>query len=1124
MLRICSRKLLSCALVFALVSSCMPVIAYAATKTFVSGGITYTVTSEADAEVAVGAQSTEGVDFAANSGDVVIPEDVSDGEKTYKVTAVNSYAFGISMYSKVASEGAAIASVTLPSTVKTIGEYAFGSCASLKEVSFCKGGSLTQIGTGAFYNCASLSAVEIPATVKTVGKWAFANDPSLASLTFEDPTATEPLLTCDEGSFFLSNTMQGSLESVVLPERLSYVSPQMFCTQSALKVVGFAGKDTLRIDSKAFSGCSSLEKVTIPSLTTKYQDNAIADDAFADCKSLNTLIFLGDETYKLSMKKFGNGSSVDAGSGSVQYSPIKTIVYYGSHTSDLSSFGATVYQALYYYDTEEDAKDAVSLKGSVVVRSDVTLKDIASYEGKSDSKGAYVYEGSVPSAPKGKIWHYLEASASSKAQDCYHAYPDDTTDLQYGELRLEQSVFSYTGETIQLPAMKLYAPDGTEIAILELSATNARGEEVQLDAIKALGTYTLSATAEGYEGTAQATLTVERHDCTVTRVDGNRANSSNAYKIDTAFTEDNTDTVVLVGDSCPVLGASAAGLAGAREAAIVLTADDALSTEALADLKTLKPSSILLVGIEDAEAVSASIKEALDKTVTITNAFVADTPALVSCSLYNRTKSSGIWDEQSTAFVVNGSDECCAVVAGAYAYNAVAPVFLSESDGTLPSESLKALTKDFEQVVFVGDIASCAKGLGAQLRTAGYKGTVDSWTSPDVYQLSAQVAQRQIDEGAIAYDKATLVSASDIENAVAAIATCGRNKAPLIFVDETDGGLYALESFVEPKRYQMGDIYIFGMRSMLSAELERRLQLLYSEGDAANLCTSTVSLSKTTFSYEEFAAVEGALNLPDVTVKNLNGEELTCAPGNKEGSDTGDYVWECRIDRDDKRVASGSACPGAGTYTVTVKGINAYKGTRSVCFSVAGTDISNAELSFNPSKSAYAGKKITPSVTVSCGGKELVKDTDYTVSFRNNKAYGTAVATVTGIGRYFGRAQGCFSISKPEDSKKSDQSSTSKKAAKEKPKKTSIKKLKAAKKRFTVIWKAKGTPTAGYKIQYSTKKNMKKAVTKTIKGAKKTKLTVKKLKRKKTYYVRVCTYTKSGALSKWSKVKRVKVK
>lgn len=96
-----------------------------------------------------------------------------------------------------------------------------------------------------------------------------------------------------------------------------------------------------------------------------------------------------------------------------------------------------------------------------------------------------------------------------------------------------------------------------------------------------------------------------------------------------------------------------------------------------------------------------------------------------------------------------------------------------------------------------------------------------------------------------------------------------------------------------------------------------------------------------------------------------------------------------------------------------------------------------------------------------------------------------------------------------------------------KPNSTSIKKLANGKKSFTVTL-AKVSGVKGYQIQYSTDKKFKnnnKSVT--VNKQKTTKTTVKKLKSKKTYFVRVRTYkTVNGkkVYSSWSKVKSIKTK
>lgn len=115
----------------------------------------------------------------------------------------------------------------------------------------------------------------------------------------------------------------------------------------------------------------------------------------------------------------------------------------------------------------------------------------------------------------------------------------------------------------------------------------------------------------------------------------------------------------------------------------------------------------------------------------------------------------------------------------------------------------------------------------------------------------------------------------------------------------------------------------------------------------------------------------------------------------------------------------------------------------------------------------------------------------------------------------------------PSTTQPTTKPSTTKNTETVKPKKTSIKKLSKGKKKFTVTW-AKVSGVKGYQIQYSSNKKFKKNnKSVTVTKQKTTKATVKKLKSKKKYYVRVRTYkTVNGKkiYSSWSKVKSVKTK
>ena len=179
--------------------------------TFTSGGLTYTVLTEAPATVSVKA-----TDATTISGAVVIPSTVTNDGTTYTITQIGERAFNGSTL---------ITSVSIPETISIIGNYAFEGCTKIKSVTLPK--SVTKVGDGPFAACTSLTEIladgdtfyskdgvlyqgenltsiiqfpagksntdfEIPSTVTAIGSAVFNGCVSLKSVTI--PSETETLL------------------------------------------------------------------------------------------------------------------------------------------------------------------------------------------------------------------------------------------------------------------------------------------------------------------------------------------------------------------------------------------------------------------------------------------------------------------------------------------------------------------------------------------------------------------------------------------------------------------------------------------------------------------------------------------------------------------------------------------------------------------------------------------------------------------------------------------------------------------------------------------------------------------------------------------------------------------
>ena len=152
----------------------------------------------------------------------------------------------------------------------------------------------------------------------------------------------------------------------------------------------------------------------------------------------------------------------------------------------------------------------------------------------------------------------------------------------------------------------------------------------------------------------------------------------------------------------------------------------------------------------------------------------------------------------------------------------------------------------------------------------------------------------------------------------------------------------------------------------------------------------------------------------------------------------------------------------------------------------------------------YNGKVRKPSVTIKDKYGKTVPKNVYTVTYaKGRKNVGKYKVTV----KYDGTKNLYFTIY---------------------PKATTLSKVTAAKKGFTVKWKKQAAQTTGYQIQYALNSKFtsgKKTVT--VKKNTLTSKKIAKLKAKKKYYVRIRTYKKVGKLtyySPWSKAKTVTTK
>ena len=196
----------------------------------------------------------------------VIPADGS-------VTSIEDYAFSgctgltnITIPSSVTEIGfvafsgcTGLTDITIPSSVTEIGPYAFSGCTGLTRITISEG--VTVIGGYAFEGCTGLTSITIPSSVTEIGESAFSGCTGLTSITVNSNNRVYR----SSGNCLIerdTKTLIFGCNTSVIP------------TDRSVASIGYY----------AFSGCTGLTSITIPSSVTE-----IGDFAFGGCTGLTSI-------------------------------------------------------------------------------------------------------------------------------------------------------------------------------------------------------------------------------------------------------------------------------------------------------------------------------------------------------------------------------------------------------------------------------------------------------------------------------------------------------------------------------------------------------------------------------------------------------------------------------------------------------------------------------------------------------------------------------------------------------------------------------------------------------------------------------------------------------------------
>ena len=216
-----------------------------------------------------------------------------------------------------------LSNIVIPSSVTSIGNWAFNGCTSLSNIVIPN--SVTSIGDWAFSDCTSLSNIVIPDSVTGIGKGAFNGcsflecisiPKSVICLNGNPFSGWKGKLECLSPNFIYEDDVlfninkseiisfrNQKIESYIIPDSVTSIGDGAFSSCTSLSSIVIPDS-VPSIGDWAFSDCTSLSNIVIPNSVT-----SIGEGAFSSCTSLSNIV-IPDSVTRIGNFAFSNCTSL----------------------------------------------------------------------------------------------------------------------------------------------------------------------------------------------------------------------------------------------------------------------------------------------------------------------------------------------------------------------------------------------------------------------------------------------------------------------------------------------------------------------------------------------------------------------------------------------------------------------------------------------------------------------------------------------------------------------------------------------------------------------------------------------------------------------------------------------
>ena len=304
----------------------------------------------------------------------------------------------------------------------------------------------------------------------------------------------------------------------------------------------------------------------------------------------------------------------------------------------------------------------------------------------------------------------------------------------------------------------------------------------------------------------------------VSRLAGSDAVETGVEVVKQAFPE-GADTAVLATNGSFYDSMSAAGMAGALNAPILLTSSNALLDQTKAELEALGVQTVYIVG--GTAAISQDVEDALTSAgCTVERVFGEDAVDTSTACANEIVEIKGAASENAIIATSNTFQDALSM--SSYAYENAAPIFLetggeTSADRALKADQIELLTtgayKD-ARVIVAGGTAAVSDESVACVRDAD---AYDRYAGDNAYGTSAAIAE------ALYADATQAVIATGDQaglgfDALTGSALAGLNHAPILLADGNTGEYTAVDAFVEPNADKLTNVYILGGTAVMPRE------------------------------------------------------------------------------------------------------------------------------------------------------------------------------------------------------------------------------------------------------------------------------------------------------------------